>query len=162
LKISALEEYGLRCLVQLARERCEPGGGRTLSARQVAEREGLTLEYAAQILTDLRRAGLVRSVRGVHGGFLLARPAAEISVGHLFRAFDGPLADNLCESYTGNRDVCTHSEACSVRPVWSELQRRLYGFLDGVTVADIAVGGVPSTAQVVPLVSVRRAGAAKT
>ena len=156
MKISALEEYGLRCLVQLARAGAVPGADATLTARQVAEREGLTLEYASQILTELRRSGLVLSVRGAHGGFLLARPAREICVGHLFRALDGPLADNLCESYTGNRDVCTHSEGCSVRPIWSELQRRIYGFLDGVSLADIADGTVAATPQVVPLASLRR------
>ena len=156
MKISALEEYGLRCLVQLARAGAVPGASSTLTARQIAEREGLTLEYASQILAELRRAGLVQSVRGAHGGFLLARPAREICVGHLFRALDGPLADNLCESYTGNRDVCAHSEGCSVRPVWSELQRRIYGFLDGVSLADIASGDVIGTPQVVPLAALRR------
>lgn len=157
MKISALEEYGLRCLVQLARAGAQPGGGTTLSARQVSEREGLTMEYASQILAALRHAGLVASVRGVRGGFRLARPATEITVGELFRALDGPLADNLCDSYTGNRDVCAHATGCTVRPVWSELQRRIYGFLDGVSVADVAAGTVRSTAaQLVPLAALRR------
>lgn len=156
MKISALEEYGLRCLLQLARAGAEPGAASTLTARQIAEREGLTLEYASQILADLRRAGLIQSVRGVHGGFLLARPAREICVGHLFRALDGPLADNLCDAYTGNRDICAHSEGCAVRPVWSELQRRIYSFLDDVSLADIADGALERTAQVVPISSVRR------
>src|SRR5688572_27506017 len=142
--------------MQLARAGAEPGGAITLSARHIAEREGLTLEYVSQILSELRRAGMVASVRGAHGGFRLARPAREINVGALFRALDGPLADNLCESYTGNRDVCAHSEGCTVRPVWSELQRRIYGFLDGVTLADIAGGTVPMTAQVLPLAALRR------
>jgi Rrf2 family protein len=157
VKISALEEYGLRCLVQLARAGATSDGGPTLSARQVSEREGLTIEYASQILAELRRVGLVSSTRGVRGGFRLARPAREITVGELFRALDGPLADNLCDSYTGNRDVCANSEGCTVRPVWSELQRRIYGFLDGVSVADVASGDVRSTAaQVVPLAALRR------
>ena len=133
-----------------------PEGAITLSARHIADREGLTLEYVSQILSELRRAGLVASVRGAHGGFRLARPAREINVGAMFRALDGPLADNLCESFTGNRDVCAHSEGCTVRPVWSELQRRIYGFLDGVTLADIAGGTVPVTPQVLPLAALRR------
>ncbi len=160
MKISALEEYGVRCLVQLARAGAVPptngDGAVTLSARQIADREGLTLEYASQILTELRRAGMVVSSRGVHGGFRLARPAKEINVGALFRALDGPLADNLCESFTGNLDVCAHSASCSVRPVWSELQRRIYAFLDGVTLADIADGAVEASPQVVPLAALRR------
>ena len=109
MKIYALEEYGLRCLVQLARAGAVPGGEAMLSARQIAEREGLTLEYSSQILSELRRVGLVASIRGVRGGFRLAAAPREITVGALFRALDGPIADNLCDSYTGNRDVCAHS-----------------------------------------------------
>lgn len=156
MKISALEEYGLRCLVQLTRAGAVPGGDSSLSARQIAEREGLTLEYASQILAELRRTGLVTSTRGVRGGFRLARPPRDITVGQLFKSLDGPFADNLCESYTGNRDVCAHSEGCAVRPVWSELQHRLYGFLDGVSLADIAHGAVPRTPTFVPVAAVRR------
>ena len=156
MKISALEEYGLRCLVQLARAGAVPGADVMLSARQISEREGLTLEYASQILAEMRRAGLVTSLRGVRGGFKLARPPREMTVGALFRALDGPLADNLCEAFTGNRDICAHSEGCAVRPVWSELQKRLYGFLDGVSVADIADGTLRARPQIVPLAAVRR------
>jgi Rrf2 family iron-sulfur cluster assembly transcriptional regulator len=156
MKISALEEYGLRCLLQLAREGAEPAGEASLSARQIAEREGLSIENAAQILAELRRAGLVTSMRGVHGGFRLARPAREINVGELFRAFDGPIAADICEVYTGTRDVCAHASGCSVAPVWAELARRIYGFLDGVTVADIAAGTFHRAPQVVPLAALRR------
>ena len=156
MKISALEEYGLRCLVQLARAGAVPGGEAMLSARQIAEREGLTIEYASQILAELRRVGLVQSIRGVHGGFRLASTPHEITVGVLFRALDGPIADNLCDSFTGNRDVCAHAEGCAVRPVWSELQRRIYGFLDGVSIADIATGALQARAQVLPLATLRR------
>ena len=156
MKISALEEYGLRCLVQLARAGAVPGGDARLSARQMAEREGLTVEYASQILAELRRVGLVASIRGVRGGFRLAATPASISVGALFRALDGPIADNLCESFTGNRDICAHSEGCAVRPVWSELQRRIYGFLDGVSVGDIAAGALEARSQVLPLATLRR------
>lgn len=156
MKISALEEYGLRCLVQLARAGAVPGTPTTLAARHIADREGLSLEYTTQILAELRRTGLVASVRGVRGGFRLAKPAAEITVGSLFRALDGPLADDLCDHFTGTRDVCAHSGGCAVRPVWSELQRRIYGFLDGVTVADVATGARPPVAQLVPLAAVRR------
>ena len=156
MKISALEEYGLRCLLQLAREGAAPGGEPSLSARQIAEREGLSIEYAAQILAELRRAGLVTSTRGVHGGFRLARPARDVTVGELFRALDGPIAADICEVYTGTRDVCAHASGCSVAPVWAELARRIYGFLDGVTVADIAAGTFERAPHVVPLAALRR------
>jgi Rrf2 family protein len=156
MRISALEEYGLRCLVQLAREGAVPGGTASLSTRQIAEREGLTLEYTAQILAALRRGGLVTSLRGVRGGFRLSRHPHEITVGELFREFEGPLAGGVCEQYTGTRDVCAHATACSVAPVWAELTQRIYGFLDSVSLADIAAGSVPRTPQVVPLAALRR------
>ena len=73
MKISALEEYGLRCLVHLARRDQDA----PVSAREVAAAEGLTVEYVTQLLVRLRRAGLVRSVRGSRGGFLLTVEAAD-------------------------------------------------------------------------------------
>ena len=156
MKVSALEEYGLRCLVQLARGGAEPASGVTLSTREIAEREGLGLEYAAQILSTLRKAGLVGSVRGVNGGFRLARPAANLSVGELFRALDGPFDDTICESYTGQLETCANAGDCQVAPVWQELSRRVYGFLDGVTLADIASGAMRAAPAVVPLGSLRK------
>lgn len=156
MKVSALEEYGLRCLVQLARGGAEPGEGVTLSTREIAEREGLGLEYAAQILSTLRKAGLVTSVRGVNGGFRLARPAGEISVGEMFRALDGPFADTICDSFTGQLETCANAGDCRVAPIWEELSRRVYGFLDGVTLADIANGSVRPAPPVVPLDALRR------
>jgi DNA-binding IscR family transcriptional regulator len=95
-------------------------------------------------------------VRGVHGGFRLARNAKDITVGELFRAFGGRLADDVCEQYTGKRDVCTHATGCDLAPVWTELTRRIYGYLDGVTVADIAGGAFHRLPQVVPLTTLRR------
>ena len=77
-------------------------------------------------------------------------------LGGLFRSFDGPIAEAICEQYTGTRDVCAHASGCSVAPVWAELARRIYGFLDGVTVADIAAGTLQTTPQVVPLAMLRR------
>ncbi len=156
MKVSALEEYGLRCLVQLARDGAGPGDGRTLAAREIAEREGLSLEYAAQILTALRKVGLVLSIRGVNGGFHLARPANRISVGELFRALDGPFADTICEHFTGQLETCANAGDCSVAPIWKELSRRIYGLLDGITLADIAAGQVLTAPTVLPLASLRR------
>ncbi len=156
MKISALEEYGLRCLVQLARARAEPGGDVTLSTRQIAAKESLSAEYTAQILAALRRAGLVTSVRGVHGGFRLAHPSPAISVGRLFKALDGSIDEGICDHYTGTQDTCTHASGCNVAPIWTELARRIYGFLDGVTLADIANGTVNAGPQVIPLASLRR------
>ena len=156
MKISALEEYGLRCLVRLYRGGAGPGSGTTLSAREIAEEEGLSAEHAAQILSTLRRAGLLVSQRGVNGGFRLARPASEMTVGEMFRALVGPFGESICENYTGRLDTCVNAGNCDVASVWEELARRLYGFLDGLTIADVADGALRETASVVPLSSLRR------
>ena len=156
MKVSALEEYGLRCLVQLARDGAGPKNGTTLSTREIAEREGLGLEYTGQILASMRKAGLVTSVRGVNGGFRLARPAADISVGEMFRALDGQFADELCDQFTGQLETCANAGDCNVAPVWNELSRRMYAFLDSVSLADIAEGNVKRAPQVVPLGSLKR------
>jgi len=156
MKISALEEYGLRCLVQLARAGAEPAGDVTLSTRQIAGLEGLTLEYTAQILATLRKAGLVSAVRGVHGGFRLAHTSDALTVGQLFRTLDGALDEGICDSFTGSGTTCTHAAACNVAPVWAELARRIYGFLDDINVADIANGSVSTRPQIVPLATLKR------
>jgi len=156
MKISAREEYGLRCLVQLAREHAEPGAGVTLSAREISEREGLSSEYAAQILSALRRAGLVDSLRGVNGGFRLTKPATEMTVGEMFHAFEGPFADSICDSYTGQLDTCANAGHCDVAPVWQELSTRIYGFLDSLSIADVAAGALRDEPQIVPLTSLKR------
>ena len=177
MKVSALEEYGLRCLVQLARgqladahaatETKSASGAETsadtesavvtmLSTREIAAREGLSVEYTAQILASMRKAGLVTSTRGVNGGFQLARPAAKISVGEMFRALDGEFADDLCDHFTGQLETCANAGDCNVAPVWTELSRRIYGFLDSVSLADIADGNVARAPQVIPLASLKR------
>ena len=136
MKITALEEYGLRCLVQLAgRQGVEP-----LSAREIAEAEGLTVEYVTQLLVRLRHAGLVTSVRGSHGGFLLTRPPESMTMGDVTRALGEPLLERLCASYTGTRPTCIHEVgSCGILDFWSDIAGKVHGVLDGYTLKDLAV-----------------------
>ena len=87
MKITAQEEYGLRCLLHLARTR-DPLGQ---NIREIAEAENLSIPYVAKLLAVLRRAGLITSVRGRKGGYLLARPAGDIRLGEVMQALGGPL-----------------------------------------------------------------------
>lgn len=136
MKITALEEYGLRCLVQLAHGE----GGSPLSAREVAAAEGLTVEYVTQLLVRLRRAGLVKSVRGSRGGFLLTRPPERMTMGDVSRALGEPLLDRLCASYTGTRATCIHDgAACGIHDFWADIAGKVHGVLDGYTLKDLAV-----------------------
>jgi Rrf2 family protein len=135
MKITALEEYGLRCLVQLAAH----GAETPLSAREIAEAEGLTLEYVTQLLVRLRHAGLVTSVRGSRGGFLLSKPPESVTMGDVSRALGEPLLERLCASYTGTRSACIHDGGnCGILDFWSDVAGRVHGVLDGYTLKDLA------------------------
>lgn len=135
MKITALEEYGLRCLVQLA---CNDAGT-PLSAREIAEAEGLTVEYVTQLLVRLRHAGLVKSVRGSRGGFLLTRPPGAMTMGDVSRALGEPLLERLCAFYTGTRPTCIHEgAACGILDFWTDIAGKVHGVLDGYTLKDLA------------------------
>src|SRR5918998_6680288 len=84
MKVSAQEEYGLRCLVQLARL----GEGEFLTLPQIAEREGMSQANAGKVLWLLSKAGLVSSIRGTKGGYMLARPAAEVRLSEVIQVLD--------------------------------------------------------------------------
>jgi len=144
MKLSAQEEYGLRCLVQVAiAADAEP-----VQITEVAEREGLSPEYAAKLLRVLRKGGLVTSVRGAGGGYRLARPAAEITVSEAIEVLDGHLFnDGFCDNHTGRGAVCVHSSACSIRGLWKWIGLALERVLEQITIADLAHGEVAIAAQ---------------
>lgn len=115
VRITAQEEYGLRCLLQLA---MQPEGA-PLSVKEIARREALSVAYVEKLLHLLSRAGLTRSVRGINGGYCLSRPAETISLGEVVRALGGLASDtDICNQYTGNLDCCVHVNNCGLRPLW--------------------------------------------
>lgn len=126
MKISAAEEYSLRCLLQLARR----PAGQSVTGREIAQAEALTPEYAEKILNRMKKAGLVHSIRGVKGGYVLARPAGEISVGEALRAADGRMIAGMCDRFRGGDDRCVHLPDCGLRSVWVALDRQLFGVLN--------------------------------
>ena len=135
MRITTWAEYGLIVVVHLARH----GGERPVPAREIAEREGLPPDYVEQILLKLRRAGLVTSVRGAHGGYFLARPALEVSVRDVLEAAENRTFEVNCDSYPISGQRCSGDTGCSIRPVWRELQRRVDEFLDSVSIQDLLV-----------------------
>jgi Rrf2 family protein len=119
MKLSAQEEYGLRCLLQLARH----GEGASLTIADLARLEGISAPHVAKIMRILRRAGLVRSTRGQSGGYALARPAEALPVSEALTALGGPLFDaSFCDRHSGLEAACAHSGDCSIRPVLVQLQ----------------------------------------
>ena len=138
MKITAQEEYGLRCLLQLARHR----GPDPLTGPQIAEAEGLSLPYVGKLLTTLRQAELVESLRGRSGGFALSRPAGDITVSDALRALGGQLFEpEFCDTHHGASDVCVHMESCSIRSLWGVLGDLIDRVLAKTSIADLAQEG---------------------
>ena len=134
MKISKQEEYGLRCILQLARVE----SGRAVSVTEIAKIEGLSADYVTKLLVMLRRAGLVVSVRGMNGGYTLKRVPEEISVGEVMRPLGGFFyPKDMCSEYPGKLQECSHLGGCGIRPVWVTLARQIYSTLNRMTLADL-------------------------
>jgi Rrf2 family protein len=133
VRITTLAEYGVICALHLAR-RADDG---PITGREIAETEQLPADYVEQILLRLRRAGIIRSTRGAHGGYALAKNAAEISIRDVIAASETTTFDLHCISHPVGEERCSSSHNCSIRPVWMLLQRKIDDVLDGVRLADL-------------------------
>ena len=133
MKISAQEEYGLRCLVQLA----NLGAGESLTLPQIAEREGISTANAGKLMWLLNKAGFVNSTRGTKGGYFLARPASEIHLNEIIKVLDEDVMSSHCESYTGVLDSCIHKGDCGIRPVIVGLHEIVENALSRITLAQM-------------------------
>ena len=134
MKITSQEEYGLRCLLQLARMPQRD----VVSVKEIAAKEGLSSAYVEKLLRILSRAGLVHSVRGLKGGYVLNRPAASVTLGEVVRALGTVQTTNhICQHFTGNQRVCVHFNNCGIRSVWSGLTTYIQNFLDQTTLQSL-------------------------
>ena len=134
MQLLAQEEYGLRCLLQVAQHR----GQEPLSIQSVADGEGLSPEYAAKLMRALRKAGFVVSTRGAAGGYRLARPPAEITAWEVIGVLGGSFfGDEFCESHPGQLRDCVHSSGCSIRGLWRSVETAVREVLERVTLADL-------------------------
>src|ERR1051325_8725360 len=134
MKISAHEEYGLRCLVQLPRGETR---GYPLTPNQIAELEGLSVANAGKLMWILVKAGLVQSTRGANGGYALARPASEIRLNEVIRILDEDTVDQFCKTHTGVLDACVHTSDCGIRPVIVGLHEIVQNALSEITLAEL-------------------------
>ena len=133
MKISAQEEYGLRCLLQLAHLPSDE----SLTLGNIAEREGISVANAGKLLWLLNKAGFVQSTRGTKGGYQLARPAAEIRLDEVIKVLEDDEMDEHCKSYTGVLDSCVHTGDCGIRPVILSLHEVVQNALAQVTLAQL-------------------------
>jgi Rrf2 family transcriptional regulator, iron-sulfur cluster assembly transcription factor len=133
MKISAQEEYGLRCLVQLASLK----EGESLTLPQIAELEGISAANAGKLMWLLNKAGFVNSTRGTKGGYFLARPAGDIYLNEIIKVLDEDVLSAHCESYTGVLDSCVHHGDCGIRPVIVGLHEIVENALSRITLASL-------------------------
>jgi Rrf2 family protein len=132
LKISTKGRYGLEALVDLALHADEGH----VNIKSVADRCGLPETYILQIFLKLRRAGIVESVRGAHGGYKLAKDAAEVTVGMVLATLEGPLAPVNC-IVKGAEQPCDRYESCTTRELWEDIMETLNKIAVAVSVGDL-------------------------
>ncbi len=135
MKITAQEEYGVRCLLQVASLTLK---GELASLEDIAKSEHITTDYAAKILTTLRQANLVESVRGKRGGYKLTRPPEKIYLDEVVRSLSGELFESeSCQQFPGNDLKCIHINCCSIRSVWMSISQILSTLLKRVSLSDL-------------------------
>ena len=146
MKLSAQEEYGLRCLLRVA----SAGEGESLTIPEIGRAEALSIAYVAKLMRILRRGKLVKSVRGQTGGYALARKAANIPVGEVLAALGGRLFEpGFCDQFPGLERLCTHSVDCSIRSLWRAVQSAVDSVLAGITLGDLLQKESDMTVQLI-------------
>jgi Rrf2 family transcriptional regulator, cysteine metabolism repressor len=130
LRLSTRGRYGIHAMYDLAVT--YESGPQPLKA--IAERQSVPEAYLEQLMAPLRREGLIKSVRGAQGGYLLARPPSEITVGQVLRTLEGDLAITEC---LNEEDACDMADCCPTRKVWKKVRDGLNSIVDGITLQDM-------------------------
>ena len=137
MKLSSQEEFGLRFLLQMARQ----GEAASLTIGELSRLEGVSAPNVAKIMRVLRRTGFVTSTRGQAGGYTLARRVDEITIGEALAALGGRIFDpTFCERHAGLERLCSHVTDCSVRSVWRLVQGAVDQVLGHLTLKDLLCG----------------------
>ncbi len=132
MKVSTKGDYGIRALIELAHHYGEP---KPTQSAEIAARQGVPESYLEQLLTTLRRAGFIRSVRGPQGGHALIRDPEAVLVSEVVVALEGSILpiDCLDES-----SACSKGGGCAQRDMWQSVREAILGVLDNTTIADLA------------------------
>jgi Rrf2 family protein len=131
MKISTKGRYALRMLIDLAEHR-EDG---YITLKEIADRQDISKKYLEQIVPLLNRTGILQANRGFQGGYRLAKPTEQCTVGEILRLTEGDLAPVSC--LTKNAEKCPQYAECSTISVWEGLQRVINEYLDGITLQDL-------------------------
>jgi Rrf2 family protein len=134
MKFSSQEEYGLRCLLRIARD----AGDKGLTIPEISQAEGITTANVAKLLRILRLGRILESSRGQVGGYNLSRPADKILIGEALNVLGGRLYDSdFCSSHSGAQNICTNSTDCSIRSLWQTVQNAVDDVLTKITLKDL-------------------------
>ncbi|MGC4108685.1 MAG: Rrf2 family transcriptional regulator [Thermomicrobiales bacterium] len=148
MKVSTRGEYGVRAMVALAHHY----GDGPMSITEIAKESSVPTAYLEQLIAPLRRAGLVESKRGAHGGYTLSRKPEEVRIGDVYRVMEGPVAPMECVSEDLTEQTCPLIDGCETRPIWVKVRDSIAEALDSTTLADlIARKGVAAPAASEPL-----------
>jgi Rrf2 family protein len=112
-------------------------GEGTIALKSVARRENISEKYLEHLFASLKKAGLIHSVRGAQGGYRLARPPGEITLGDIIRVLEGPVSPVECVTDDTDAELCERSQICVMRLVWKKIRLELNEVLDSYTLADI-------------------------
>lgn len=158
MKFSTQEEFGIRCLLRVAKQEGEKG----LTIPEISKAEGITTHNTAKILRALRMGGFLASSRGQIGGYSLSRPANEILVKDVLDVLGGKLYDgDFCNDHRGAVNVCTHSIDCSIRSLWQMLQSAVDGVLKNLSLKDLIATEEVMITNIVNIPDFRKAETAK-
>jgi Rrf2 family transcriptional regulator, cysteine metabolism repressor len=129
MKLSTRTRYGMRAMLELA----ENFGRGPLQTRVIAKHQDISIKYLEQLMSLLKSADLVRSVRGAKGGYMLSKPPEKIKLGEVFDVFEGPVVTVEC---VANENYCARAADCIARRVWDEVQRAVKNVLQSTTLQD--------------------------
>ncbi|MFA5292856.1 MAG: Rrf2 family transcriptional regulator [Phycisphaerae bacterium] len=130
MKLSTRTRYGMRALLELA---IAHNAG-PLQIKVIAERQNISNKYLEQLVSMLKTAGLVRSIRGPHGGYVLSRPPEEIELSDVFRTLEGPVLTVECVE---NENLCQSHADCATRNLWVQMNDAILGVLENKTLRDL-------------------------
>ncbi|HEX8918043.1 MAG TPA: Rrf2 family transcriptional regulator [Chloroflexota bacterium] len=133
IRFSTRGEYGVRMMMDLARHY----GKGPESLTEVARNEGLPAPYLEQLVGKLRKAGLVTSHQGAHGGYELTRPPSQITMGDVLRVLEGPISPMVCATEGETEELCDRQSFCSANLVWERVRDSVAQALDSLTLADL-------------------------
>lgn len=131
MKLSTKGKYGVKALFELAMYE----GSGPVSLKSIAERQGLSEHYLEQLAAPLRKAGLITSVRGAQGGYVLSRSSHQITVGDVIRVLEGPIGFTDCSVEGDDGPDCAAS--CAVHGVWEKVTQQIVSVIDSISLADL-------------------------